>query len=38
MQGSLILYKASQDESVITESLTHVKHYILERIAGPAGR
>ena len=38
MQGSLILYKASQDDSVITESLTQVKHYILERLAGPAGR
>jgi TetR/AcrR family transcriptional regulator, transcriptional repressor for nem operon len=34
MQGALILCKASQDESVITDSLTHVKQYIVERLTG----
>lgn len=32
LQGSLILSKASQDESVITTSLTHVRQYICEEL------
>jgi TetR/AcrR family transcriptional repressor of nem operon len=36
MQGSLIVYKASQDEAAIAESLTHVKQYLVERLTRPS--
>jgi hypothetical protein len=38
MQGSLILYKASQDDAVITDSLRHVREYIRALLTGSALR
>jgi TetR/AcrR family transcriptional repressor of nem operon len=38
VQGSLLLAKASRDESVIRDSLGHVKEYIKTLFAGRSGR
>src|SRR5262245_11054331 len=38
IQGSLVLYKASRDESVLGSNLRHVKEYIRTRLAGQPAR